>query len=86
MWNLQETLMDAFPKVHQNIRVTVNNEIKTDDLLIANQSVNIYYNAEWPLNIIIKEDHLEKYQVIFWFLLKLKWMQHVLVSLFFSGK
>ncbi|XP_030748317.1 gamma-tubulin complex component 5-like [Sitophilus oryzae] len=83
--HLQYIFMDIYPEFYEKCSVQVKDgrSLCTDSLSVCSL-INIHYDIQWPLNIIIKQEQIELYQNIFRFLLKLKWALHTLNHLVFS--
>lgn len=92
MWNnsyfvtslLEEVLSQKWPDSTSRWSITVSN-IRTTKVLEAVDSINLHYAAGWPINMVLNEETLDKYNKIFKFELKLKWALWTLNTLRFSG-
>lgn len=72
--HLQNILYDKYGDLVKNcsIRLKKNAELCKDPLkAIALLSVN--YKIDWPINMCITKEHVQKYCEIFQFLLQIKW-------------
>lgn len=77
--------MDAYPEFCDNCTVQTGENWKNcRDSLTALRLVNVRFVVKWPINIIIRTEHLEMYCEIFEFNMKIKWALHTLGHLLFS--
>ncbi|XP_011505710.1 PREDICTED: gamma-tubulin complex component 5 [Ceratosolen solmsi marchali] len=91
MWNnshfvsclLEEVLSQEWPDSTSRWSIAITN-IRTTKVLEAVNSVTLNYAAGWPINMLLNEETLEKYNKIFRFELKLKWALWTLNTLRFS--
>lgn len=92
MWNnayfvtclLEEVLSQQWPDTSSRWSITVTN-IRTTKVLEAVNSIKLHYAAGWPINMLLNEEALDKYNKIFRFELKLKWALWTLNNLRFAG-
>jgi hypothetical protein len=82
---LGEVLSQEWPDSSSRWSITISN-IRTTKVLEAVNGVTLNYAAGWPINMLLNEEALEKYNKIFRFELKLKWALWTLTTLRFSGK
>lgn len=82
---LEEVLSQWWPESSSRWSVTVCNT-HTNQVLEAVDNLTLNYAICWPMNIILNEKTLTRYNEIFRFLLKLKWALWTLNNLRFSGK
>ncbi|XP_066148739.1 gamma-tubulin complex component 5 [Euwallacea fornicatus] len=75
---LHDIFMDLYPEFYFNCSVQVTHPIRYLNSLEFCSSVRLDFEISWPLNVIITRDHLEHYNRIFQFLLKLKWALYTL--------
>lgn len=79
--------MDMYPKFSEYVIVDVkeNWRVCIDPLKMC-KMINVQYQIQWPLNIIIRNEHMEMYKDLFRFILLIKWALHTLNHLYFSGE
>ncbi|XP_066257824.1 gamma-tubulin complex component 5 [Euwallacea similis] len=75
---LHDIFMDLYPEFYLNCSVQVIHPARYLNSLESCSSVRLDFEISWPLNAIITRDHLENYNRIFQFLLKLKWALYTL--------
>lgn len=93
MWNnsyflsciLEEILSQQWPDSSSYWSIIVQ-DVSTHQVVQAVDSITLYYATGWPINIVLNEDILTKYNEIFRFQLKLKWALWTLNNLKFVGK
>ncbi|XP_016843596.1 gamma-tubulin complex component 5 isoform X1 [Nasonia vitripennis] len=91
MWNnayfvtclLEEVLSQQWPDTSSRWSITVSN-IRTTKVLEAVNGIKLHYAAGWPINMLLNEEALDKYNKIFRFELKLKWALWTLNNLRFA--
>ncbi|KAL7306403.1 hypothetical protein TKK_0001821 [Trichogramma kaykai] len=91
MWNnsyyvtclLGEVLTHEWPESTSHWSITVAN-IRTVKVLEAVDGIKLHYAAGWPINMLLSEETLDKYNQIFRFELKLKWAMWTLNNLKFN--
>ncbi|XP_014215101.1 gamma-tubulin complex component 5 [Copidosoma floridanum] len=91
MWNnaytvaclLEEILSQEWPESSSRWSITIGN-IRTTKVLEAVNSTKLHYAAGWPINMLLNEEAIDKYNKIFKFELKLKWALWTLHTLRFS--
>lgn len=66
--------------------VAEDNAASINNVLEAIDSITIDYDLEWPLNLVLNEKSIKKYNEIFHLILKLKWAHSLLCSLRFQSK
>ncbi|KAK5638877.1 hypothetical protein RI129_013172 [Pyrocoelia pectoralis] len=83
--HLQDTIADVYPKLYNKATVDLkeNWQLSTDPVTIC-QKLNIHYQIEWPINIIIQDEHITMYSYMFQFILKVKWSLYTLNYLYFT--
>lgn len=85
--HLHDIMIDLYPRLYERCLVKVENEGQIlDDPLQACELIDIKYVVNWPVNIIIREKHLEMYSDLFRLILKVKWALYTLNHLYFNGK
>lgn len=92
MWNnsyfvtclLEEVLSQEWPDWSSRWSIAVTNTRSTNVLEAVN-NIKLHYAAGWPINMLLNEEALKKYNKIFRFELKLKWALWTLNTLRFSG-
>lgn len=83
---LQDIIMDRYPLFYKDCTVEVKNYWKLcTDPLKACKMINIHYIIRWPVNIIIRDEHMVMYGDLFQFILKIKWALYTLNHLYFAG-
>nr|XP_050845140.1 gamma-tubulin complex component 5 isoform X1 [Vespula vulgaris] len=90
MWNnsyflsciLEEILSQQWPDSSSHWSIIVQ-DVSTHQVVHAVDSITLYYATGWPINIVLNEDILTKYNEIFRFQLKLKWALWTLNNLKF---
>lgn len=83
----RDQIMDVYPEFCDSCTVQTGEDWKDCcNALTALQLVNIRFVVKWPINIIIRMEHLEMYCEIFKFNMKIKWALHTLGHLCFSRK
>lgn len=93
MWNnsyflsciLEEILSQQWPDSSSYWSIIVQ-DVSTHQVVQAVDNITLYYATGWPINIVLNEDILTKYNEIFRFQLKLKWALWTLNNLKFVGK
>lgn len=83
----RDQIMDAYPDFCDSCTVKTGEEWSScRDPLTALGLVNVHFTVLWPLNIIIRTEHLEMYCELFEFNVKIKWALHTLGHLYFGRK
>ncbi|KAJ8968454.1 hypothetical protein NQ314_002293 [Rhamnusium bicolor] len=83
--HLHDTIMDIYPEFYENCVVQVKENWKQCvKSLEACNMVNLQYEIQWPLNIIINPPQMALYKDIFQFLLKIKWALYTVNHLVFT--
>lgn len=78
--------MDVYPEFCDSCTVKTEADWKNcRDSLTALHLISIRFVVKWPINIIIRMEHLEMYYEIFEFNMKIKWALHTLGHLSFNG-
>lgn len=84
---LQDLLMDLYPDFYESFRVDVAPNWKTcTSLVLGCDLVTVHTKIKWPINLIIRPDHIVLYNKVFQFILKIKWALSSLNELKFTGK
>lgn len=79
--------MDAYPNFYKECTIEVKDCWKLcTDALKACKMINVHYHIHWPVNIIIRDEHMNMYKSLFQFILKIKWALYTLNHLYFSGR
>ena len=79
---LQEVLSQEWPESSSRWSITVE-DVRTRQVLQATDRVTLRYTIGWPINMILDEEALDKYNALFRFQLKLKWALWTLTNLRF---
>ncbi|KAK4877879.1 hypothetical protein RN001_010385 [Aquatica leii] len=83
---LQDVIVDAYPNFYDKTSVELNDDYQVaKDPLKACQMINVKYRIDWPVNVIITNDHVRMYREMFQFILKIKWALYTLNHLYFSN-
>lgn len=80
---LEEVISEEWPKLSSRWSITVDN-VRTHQVLNAVNGITLNYSVGWPVNLLLNEETINKYNIIFRFVLKLKWVVWTLNSLKFS--
>ncbi|XP_044018386.1 gamma-tubulin complex component 5 isoform X2 [Aphidius gifuensis] len=82
---MEEVLPDEWrdSKSDNHWSMTIN-DIRTRQVLQAVDGTVLHYSINWPVNMVLTDDTLEKYNTIFKFQLKLKWAVWTLSDLRFK--
>lgn len=79
--------MDVFPEFCDSCTVETGEDWQCcRDPLTALHLINVRFVVRWPINIVIRTEHLDMYYEIFEFNLKIKWALHTLGHLLFNGE
>lgn len=79
---LQEVLSQEWPDSNSQWSITVE-DVKTHQVLQAADHATLRYTVGWPVNMVLNDEALEKYNAVFRFQLKLKWALWTLTNLRF---
>lgn len=83
---LQDLLMDLYPESYEDCRVDVDpNWRLCVNPIAACDMISLHCKIPWPVNIIIRSEHITQYHEVFKFILKLKWGLNTLNRLRFLG-
>lgn len=75
--HLQNILHDKFGDLIKNCSIILKQNAEyCKDSLKAIALLTMTYNRDWPINIFITNEHIEKYREIFQFMLQVKWALH----------
>ncbi|XP_033207216.1 gamma-tubulin complex component 5 [Belonocnema kinseyi] len=91
MWNnsyfltgiLEEVISEEWPDTSSRWSITVDN-VRTHHVLHAVNGISLHYAIGWPINMLLNDETLSKYNSIFRFELKLKWALWTLNNLRFA--
>lgn len=85
-YHLHYILMDLYPDLYEKCTIHVKEKRKyCEDQLKACNMMKPQFKIDWPINIVIRNEHVERYQEIFQFVLKIKWALFTLNHLYFEG-
>ena len=92
MWNnlhnitssLEEVLSHEWPESTSKWSITITNS-RTTKVLETINGLKLHYAASWPINMLLSEETLDRYNKILRFELKLKWALWTLNNLRFAG-
>ena len=82
---LEEVISEEWPDSSSRWSIIVEN-VRTHHVLHAVDGIELHYAVGWPINMLLNEETLSKYNSIFRFELKLKWALWTLNNLRFAGK
>lgn len=77
-------ISEEWPELSSHWSIAVDSG-KTHQVLNAVNGITLNYSIGWPINLFLNEETLNKYNIIFRFVLKLKWAIWSLNNLKFSG-
>nr|XP_022920494.1 gamma-tubulin complex component 5-like [Onthophagus taurus] len=85
---LQDLLMDSFPVLHEKCFVKVSQGglrgTPIQHALNACKLIEIEYEVDWPINVVIQDYDIEMYKEVFQFILEVKWALYTLTHMFFA--
>ncbi|KAH1019005.1 gamma-tubulin complex component 5 [Dendroctonus ponderosae] len=83
--HLQDIFMDMYPEFYEKCSVQVKDELALcADSNWSFNLINVNYDMPWPISIIINQQQMESYKMIFKFLLNLKWALYTVNHLMFT--
>lgn len=83
----RDQIMDVYSEFCDSCTVkTGKNWNNCRDPLSALHLINIRFVVKWPINIIIRLEHLDMYYEIFEFNMQIKWALYTLGHLLFNRK
>ena len=85
--HLKECVETAYKDLASRLTVVVAEDASNvRNVLEAIDSISIRYQVDWPLNLILNEKNMLKYNEIFRLVIKLKWAHSMLCNLRFQSK
>jgi len=79
---LQEVLSQEWPDSSSRWSIDAN-DVRTHQVLQAADHTTLHYSIGWPVNMVLNDEALDKYNGVFRFQLKLKWALWTLTNLRF---
>lgn len=84
--HLQDIIIDYQPDLYERVSVLIPKYWKQiNDPIKACEMLEVHFKIDWPINLIITEEQMKKYQEIFTFILLLKYALYTLNQLSFSN-
>ncbi|KAF5297036.1 hypothetical protein FQA39_LY12250 [Lamprigera yunnana] len=81
---LHDVIVDVHPHFYDKASVELNDNWRLVDTLKGCEMINIQCRIDWPVNIIIRSEHIIMYKELFQFILKIKWALYTLNHLYFT--